>query len=144
MKIDQQLLFCENQALSADADATNVIDLGATGRSIGDGNPMSVFIRVGVAADFTTTDETYRFNVTTDDNASLTSDTIVANAIILASALTLGSLHEIKLPQNGTFERYLGLAFDGGGTTPTVTITAWLGESGSLPSVKTYANNWEV
>jgi len=143
MMIDKEHVLCSAQAVTADADATNVIDLQNV-RHIGDGNGMSVFVQVGVAADSTTGDETYKFNVVTDDNASLSSDTIVVDRTIAAALLTAGSIHEIKIPQGATLERYLGLAFDVGGTTPTITVTAWLGETGSLPSVRTYANGYDV
>lgn len=143
MQIDTQHLFSSAQALTATADATNVINLGIA-RQIGDGTPVSVFLHVDVAADFTTGDETYSFSVTTDDNAALTSDTTVVTRAILAAALTINSLHEIVIPQGSVFEQYMGLVYTLAGTTPTLTVTAWLAPRGSLPSVKTYANGYDV
>ncbi len=140
---DAQLALNAATAFSSDADATNVIDLGIA-RNIGDGTPLSIFLQITVAADFTTTDETYKFNVTTDDNAALTSDTIVETKTILASALTANSLHEIPLSQGGVWEQFLGLAVDVSGTTPTFTGMFWLGLRGQLPSVKTYPNGYNV
>ncbi len=140
---DTQLYFSNAQALTATADATNVIDLGVA-RNIGDGEPMSVFLHVDVAADFTTTDETYTFAITTDDNASLSSDTTVVSRAILASALAVNTLHEIPIPQGSVFEQFVGLVYTLAGTTPTLTVTAWLGQQGSLPSVKTYPNGYNV
>lgn len=137
MRRDAQLILCEAQALTADAGSSNVIDLGAS-RNLGDGNPMSVFIRVSVAADHTTGDETYAFKIQTDGDEAFGSATDLVSQSILYSALTADSLHEIKIPQGAAFERYMRLFFDGGGTTPTATIHAWLGETGDLPSVKTY------
>lgn len=145
MLLDTQLLFSNAQALTATADATNVVDLSVA-REIGDGRPLSLFIQVSVAADATTGDETYAVSITTDDNASLTSDTVVVGPINLPRAiLTANSLHEIRLPAKGlaNWERYMGVVYTLGGTTPTVTLTAWLGHSGSLPSVKTYPNGWD-
>lgn len=143
MRIDAQLAFATALAITATGDATNVIDLGVA-RGLADGRPLSVFINVDVAADSTTGNETYQFSVTTDDNAALTSDTTIATATILAAALAINTLHEIPLPQLSTIEQFLGLVATLGGTTPTITYTAWLGESGSLPSTKTYPNGYDT
>jgi len=143
MIYDAQNLFSSAQALTATADATNVIDLSQV-RHIADGTPMSVYIHVGVAANTADADETYEFLVRSDDNASLTSDTTIASRTIAGSALTLNSLHEIPLPQNATFERYLGVVYTLGGTTPSITVTTWLAPTGSLPSVRTYANGYNA
>lgn len=141
---DSQLYFSNAQALTATADATNVID-ASIARQLGDGRPLSVFIHVNVAADGTTTDETYAFSITTDDNASLSSDTTVVGPVSKTyTQLAINTLHEIPIPQNSVFEQYIGLVYTLGGTTPTVTVTSWLGISGQLPSVKTYPNGYNV
>ena len=121
MYIDSQLLLSDAQALTATADSTNVIDLGVD-RDIGRGEPQALFITVDVAADGTTTDETYQFQLETDDNAAMTSSTIIADATIGYATLTAGSRHVI--PMGITNERYLQGVYTLGGTTPTITITA--------------------
>lgn len=121
MFIDSQLLLSDAQALTATADSTNVVDLGVD-RDIGRGEPVALFISVDVAADSTTGNETYQFQLETDDNAGMSSSTIVADATILAAALTAGSRHVI--PMGITNERYLQGVYTLGGTTPTVTVTA--------------------
>lgn len=126
-------MFNSAQAITATADATNCIDLKAAGL-LGTGRPLQVVIHVDVAADGTTTDETYSFAVTTDDNAALSSDTTIVSKTIPYSALTLNSLHVIDIPENVATERYLGLVATLGGTTPSITYTAWLCEKGSTPS----------
>lgn len=143
MLIDKQLQLSDAQAFSATGDGTNVID-ASVARNLGDGQRMSLFIQVGVAADATTGDETYQFSLTTDDNASLSSDTTVETRTIARTALTAGSIHEIPIRQDAVFERYLGLVATLGGTTPSITISAWLGKSGSLPNVKTYPNGYDT
>ena len=60
MILDSLLKFSDAQALTATADSTNVIDL-SNDRDIGIGEPMALVVTVGVAADFTTGDETYQF-----------------------------------------------------------------------------------
>jgi hypothetical protein len=140
MIIDSQLLFSDAQAITADATATNVVDLGAA-RKIFDGEPMGVVVIVDVAADGTTTDETYEFEIHTDDNASLSSSTqLIAHAIGYAS-LTAGSKHVIPVPVGATLERYLGVKYDVGGTTPSITVTTFLQPLSMIDKYTSYADN---
>lgn len=145
MLIDNLLTFASALAITGTGDATNCIDLKAAGL-LGSGKPMQVVIKVDVAADGTTADETYAFSVVTDDNAALTSDTTIATKAIAFAALTVGSLHTIDIPENVSTERYLGLVATLAGTTPTITYTAWLAEKGSLPTSPTkgkFANGYD-
>lgn len=143
MFIDALHLFASALAITATGDATNVIDLKAIGQ-LGNGRPLAVFIKVDVAADFTTGNETYAFSVTTDDNASLSSDTTIATKTIVATDLTANSLHSIDIPSNVNTERYLGLVATLGGTTPSITYTAWLGLKGSIPNLYKAPNGWDA
>ncbi len=127
MMTDAQLLLSDAQAITADARSTNVIDLSAV-RQIGQGEPIGIAILVDVAADGTTTDETYSFLLHTDDNVGFTSATTVSTTAITYGRLTLGSLHVIPISADALplLERYISLYFDVGGTTPTITVTAWI------------------
>jgi hypothetical protein len=144
--LDKLLTFCTAQALSADANLTDVIDLKAAGL-LGTGKPLQVVINVDVAADATTGDETYTFNVITDDVATIDSGTTIATKTIARADLAINTLHTIDIPENVATLQYLGVAFDGGGTTPTVTVTAWLAEKGSVPTSPTkgkFANGYDA
>lgn len=121
MYTDAQNLFSDAQALTATAVSTNVIDLGVD-RDIGDGVPMGVLITVDVAADGTTTDETYQFDIQTGSTATPT--TVIARRILTYTELTAGSKWCIPLPKDN--QRYLRLNYTLGGTTPTITVTALL------------------
>lgn len=140
MIYDSQLKFSAAQALTVDANATNVIDLGIA-RNLFDGEPMAVVIDVDVAADNTTGDETYTFNVVTSAAAALTSPTTVATISPAATALTLNSRQVITLPTGVVLKQFLGLAFDGGGTTPTITITAFLQPLSMVDKFRSYVDN---
>jgi hypothetical protein len=140
MYVDAQLLFSDAQAVTADATSTNVVDLGAA-RKIFDGEPMAVVLTVDVAADGTTTDETYEFEIHTDDNAGMSSSTqLIAQAIGYA-ALTAGSTHVIPVPVGATLERYLAVKYDVGGTSPSITCTAFLQPLSMVQKYTNYADN---
>jgi len=141
MYIDSTLKFSDAQALTATADSTNVIDLG-TDRNIGKGEPMALVISVGVAADGTTTDETYQFQLETDDNAAMSSSTIIGDLTIGYADLTLGSKHVI--PMGLTNERYLQVVYTLGGTTPTITVDAWLSPMSLIDATDEYPSGFTV
>ncbi len=124
MILDAQLMFSDAQAITADAASTNIIDLGSV-RQIAVGTPMAVLVGGDVSADITTTDETYSVNIQTDDNAAFSSPTTVSTNVITAANLAAGAKHIISVPQAG-MERYMRVYYDVGGTTPTVTLTAFL------------------
>ena len=121
MYVDLETQLSDAQALTATADSTNYIDLGVD-RDMGKGEPLALVITVDVAADTANGDETYQFQVETDDNTSFSSSTIVADATIGRAVLTAGSVHVI--PLGNTNERYLQGVYTLGGTTPSVTVTA--------------------
>lgn len=123
---DAQALLWDAVALSADAVSTNTYDSGAAGNEIAQGEPLCLEITVDVAADSTTGNETYLFNVIQSENADLSSPDILIGRTILAADLIAGSKHVIPIPAGAKTKRYLGAAFDGGGTTPTITVTAFI------------------
>lgn len=139
MIIDSQLLFSDAQAITADAASTNLIDLGVA-RNIFDGEPMAVVMTVDVAADGTTTDETYEFQIEMDDSASFGSPTdLVVHSIGYAS-LTAGSVHILPIPAGQSVERYIRLYYNVGGTSPSVTVTAALQPLSMITKRKDYAD----
>lgn len=139
MILDALLQFSDAQAVSADANSTNVIDLSEA-KNLGDGEPLCVLINVDVAANAADGDETYEFEVHTDDNAALSSSTELVARAISRSLLTAGSQHVIPLPVGVAFERYLGLKYDVGGTTPSITVTAHLVPQSFIDKYKVYAD----
>lgn len=147
MFLDALLLVSNSQAVTASAVSTNTIDFGATTvrRRIGTGEPMGFGLAVIVAADFTTGNETYQFDIVQDEDAALGSPVVIASFIRTAAQLTAGSLHFFPLPVNHPTERYLGLQYTTGGTTPTMTVTAWF-TTQSLFSVAalSYSKNYVV
>ncbi len=137
MITDAQLLFSDEQAITADADSTNVVDLSVAGMQFEDA-VIKPFLVVDEVFDNLTS---LKVSLVTDDNASLTSDTIVwSSREILLAELVAGA--RISLPAlnnlTGSLERYIGIQYDVTGTAPTTgKITCGLvagGEHSNLPA----------
>ena len=138
MILDSQLQFSDAQAVTADAVGTNVIDI-STDRGIGNGEPMAVMFQVDVAADQTTGDEDYQFDVEyASDAAQTTGRQLIGRRVFEsgtpaapyqdADLLVAGFKFYVPIPPTdlGESERYLGIRYDVTGTTPTITVTAFL------------------
>ena len=139
MIIDSQLLLSDAQAVSADAASTNILDLGVA-RNLFDGEPMAVVLQIDVAADGTTTDETYEFQIETDDNSGFSSATDLLVHSIGYASLTAGSTHVLPVPVGAAVERYLRVYYNVGGTSPSVTVTAFLQPLSMVQKYKSYAD----
>jgi len=135
---DAQAMFSDAQAVTADAVGTNVIDLSVD-RSIGSGEPMCVVFTVDVAADQTTGDEDYTFDVEYASNAAQSTGRQLIGRRVFESGtptapaqdadlLVAGFQFVIPIPpvKLSESERYLGIRYDVTGTTPTITCTAFL------------------
>lgn len=120
MYIDSLLQFSDAQALTATAASTNVIDLGSD-RDVGVGRPLWIVVSVAVAAVGT---GTYQIDLQTDDNASFSSPTSIASVTPAPASLVAGARLVIGMPF--TNERYLRLNYTLAGTTPGITLTAFL------------------
>ena len=139
MFLDAYLQFSDSQALTATALSTNVVDLGAADRNIGKGEPLGVLISVEVAADQTTGDEDYTFDVETASNAAITTARkLLARRVFEsgtptapaenADLLVAGFRFVLPIPPGGLdeAERYLAVRYTLAGTTPTITVSAHL------------------
>lgn len=146
MFIDKENLLCDAQAFTADANTTNAFDNGTSVPKIdfGAGIPMCVAIQVDVAADFTTGNETYAFNFIQSANADLSTPDILSGRTISYADLTAGSIQYVMIPPKAVTKRYLGLAFDGGGTTPTGTFTSWITAMHMIDARRDYPNGYTI
>ena len=134
--VDARLECSSAQALTASADSTNVIDLTGTALQVGAGRPLYMHFNVTVAADFTTGDETYSFSVATGAATSL--GTVLASRAIVAGTLVAGYNFSIAVPSTGAL-RYLGAEYVLAGTSPTITVDAYLSDQESY-SWQSYAD----
>jgi hypothetical protein len=132
MIFSAQQIFSDDQAVTATAISTNVIDLGVRGTPfdakaplIGDtgkGNPVCILIQV-------TTDFAVLTSLTvtleTSANADLSSSTVLATEVILVAALVAGKQTFMQYLPNGVTGRYLGIRYTVGGSDATLgNITA--------------------
>lgn len=157
MYVDNELEFSDSQALTTTAVGTNVIDLGVA-RSIGNGEPMAVVFTVVVAADQTTGDEDYTFDVEYCANADQSTGTeqLVGRRIFEsgtptspaqdADLLVAGYTFAIPVPPTtaGDDERYLGIRYRLAGTTPTITMNAFLTPQSMVGQYVAYNNNYTI
>lgn len=142
---DALLQFSDAQALTATAVSTNVIDCGPQNRNLADGTAMAILLAPSVSADMTTGDETYTVALQTDDNSGFSSPTVLATMIIPGAQLKAGLCAYFGLPSGAVFERYLRLNYTLAGTTPSVTLDAFLSPLDSIPKYsKYYASGFEI
>lgn len=120
MLVDKTLEFSDAQALTATGVSTNVIDLGAD-RDIGPGKPMYIVVTVEVAPDFVTGDEVY--DVQLQSGPTDTPANVIGQMEIPSNAKA-GKVLFMPLPAEN--ERYLRLNYVLAGTTPSITVSAFL------------------
>lgn len=156
MILDSQGLFSDAQAITADAVGTNVIDLSSD-RSLGTGEPMAVLFTVDVAADQTTGDEDYTFEVEYATNAAQTTGRQLIGRRVFESGtptapaqdadlLVAGFQFVIPIPPTklSEGEQYLGIRYDVTGTTPTITVTAVLMPMSMIQNDLVYADGFAI
>lgn len=140
MFTDAQLLLSDAQALTATAASTNLVDLGATERKLGVGEPMAVVIFCDVALAGTT--PTFVATVESDSAAGFGSAaTVIASASY--SSIAAGSKIVLPIPAGNT-ERYLRLNYTLGGTTPTVTVTSIIQPMSMIQNDSVYADGFTI
>lgn len=148
MRTDAFLLLSDAQAVSADAVSTNALKIGAAGLDIGIGEPLAVVFVIDVAADYTTEDETYKFSVRTATASDGTTGavSIVETPAIAGNALTAGTRFALLLPQNriAATATHLAAFYDVSGTSPSVTVTAFVQPASMVQNDKYFASGFSV
>lgn len=138
MFLDSQLQFSDSQAVTSTAVGDNVIDLGVA-RNMSGGEPMAVVFVVEVAADQTTGDEDYTFEVEYASNAAQSTGRQLMGRRVFESGtptapaqdadlLVAGFSFAVPVPPVSEDEdgRYIGIRYVTSGTSPTVTVSAYL------------------
>jgi hypothetical protein len=142
MYLDSQLKLSDSQALTATAVSTNVINLGTDNQLTG-GEPVALVVFIEVAADGTTTDETYNFELQTATDEAFTTPIVLCEATPGYAELTAGK--KVVLFGGGQEnEQYVRVNYVLGGTTPSVTVSAYLSPISMIDFYKDYANGYTV
>lgn len=130
MIFSAQQLFSDDQAITASADSTNVIDLGLPGTPFGAaaalnddiGKGAKVPLLVQVTEDF---DNLTSLEIKLSTGATTALGTTIASQVILLADLVAGKQLNLDYLPNGIVEQYLGVEYVVVGTAPTAgTITA--------------------
>ena len=153
MYIDGLLEFSDSQAVTTTAVGTNVVDLSVA-RGIGNGTPMAAVFTVAVAADQTSGDEDYTFEVEYATDAAQTTGRQLMGQRIFESGtptapaqdadlLVAGFTFAIPIPptMEGEAARYMGIRYTTAGTSPTITCNAWLAPLADVSQYVSYADN---
>lgn len=142
MPTDYLLHFSDVQALTATAVSTNILDLSSQ-RNIGVGEPMALVVLVAAAADGTTGDETYSVALQVDDNAAFSSPVTIGTVVITRGDVA-GTRYVLGIPVAKNFERYARLNYTLGGTTPIVSVTAYLTQQNMLQTDNAYPSGFTI
>jgi hypothetical protein len=144
MYVDREEQFSDAQALTGTAASTDLIDLGPRqgdqSVAFGVGTQMVVVIQLTVAADDANADETYVADLETDSTAAFSSATTLGTVTITRGDAA-GTRYYIHVPLATTTERFIRLNYTLGGTTPSVTLDAWLAPAHSVQNDEYYENN---
>jgi hypothetical protein len=136
MILDNNLVLSDSQAVTASAVGSNYLDQDIA-KSLGSGEPMGVLFTVEVAADQTSGDEDYTFDVEYATNAAQSTGRQLVGRRVFESGtpaapaqnadlLVAGFQFVIPVPPVSQAEaaRYLGIRYTTAGTSPTVTMRA--------------------
>ncbi len=124
MILSAQQLFSDDQAITASANSTNVIDLGVAGtpydavaplnQDVGKGNKVPVLIQV--TEDF---NNATSVTVTIETGATTALGTVITTESILLADLIAGKQTCIEVLPNCLTERYLGIRYTVVGSAPS-------------------------
>jgi hypothetical protein len=145
MYVDAFTLVSDSQAVSATGFSTNTIDLSnvTPKRDVSVGEPIGFAVNIEVAGDFTTGDETYTIEAVQSDNANLSSPDVIGSRLLSAAQRAVGQL--IFIPLGEVTKRYVGLRYTLAGTTPSITVSAWLTSQSLFSKVNAhYARSYSV
>jgi len=156
MFLDGQTQFSDGQAVTTSAVGTNVIDLSQD-RSMGNGEPLAVVFTVDVAADQTTGDEDYTFEIEYASNAAQTTGRQLMGRRVFQSGtptlpaqdadlLVVGFRVIIPLPPTklSESEQFFGIRYVTAGTSPTITCSAFLIPLSFVDATNDYADGFAI
>jgi succinylarginine dihydrolase len=136
--LDRQNLFSNEQAITASANSTDVIDLGSSSRDVGAGETNNVLVQVTEAFNNLTS---LSVTLQTASTENFTSPIQLTAGTIALASLVAGAKFSIGAVPRGTL-RYLRLAYTVTGSAPsTGKITAGMGAEGVYQDTVIYADS---
>lgn len=125
MIFSAQQIFSDDQAITASADSTNVIDLGAPATPYGGKAPLHDDVGKGAKVPFLAQVTEAFDNLTTleiklSTGATTALGTLIASQTIALADLLVGKQMNLDFLPNGIIERYLGVEYVVVGTGPSV------------------------
>lgn len=122
--LDAQNCYASAQTLAASGASTNIID-HSEDRNLGIGTAMAILISV-TAIDATSGDETYTVQPQADDNAGFGSPLPIGGLVTILRSIAVPAQIAVPMPPDLSFERFSRLNWTLGGTTPSITYSAYL------------------
>ena len=140
--LDAKNRYSSKQALSGAgaAPSTDTIDHTIQKNNLGIGEPMVVQINVDVAADGADADETYVAALEVDALVAFGSVEKIGEVVIPRGSVA-GSKFYINIPPDKRYERHSRLNYTLGGTTPSVTLSAFLIPLSHVQNEEVYPDN---
>jgi len=142
MYIDALGKFSDEQALTATAVSTNVIDTGVDG-NLGVGEAMAVVVSLDVESDDTTDDETYQAILQSSVDEAFTSP-IALSSIDIPKGSAAGSKFVLPVPADSRGSIYYRVSYVLAGTTPTVTVTSFLIPQSMVQNNYVYPHGYSI
>jgi hypothetical protein len=137
MRWDVQNQLCSNQAFTGAATvSTNAYKKQSAAQDLSIGRRMALLLIPKVAAG---AGSTHTMDAIQADDAALTTNKeVIGTKSIAAAALTVGSFHELPIPQGVMTRQYLGFQNTSTGGTTTVTLDVYLVPQDEIPYFKTF------
>lgn len=112
MILDADLEFSNEQAITATANSTNVVD-SAVVTDLGVNEPLYIVLTVTETFADSGSDSTVAVTLVTDDNAALSSTATVEAMVTFAALSAAGTQYTFKLPfeTSVAYQRYLALTY---------------------------------
>lgn len=127
--IDKQLIFSDEQAVpttTTETNSTDVHDLTASGRNIGEGIPAYLNIQVAEGVTHASAlSITFRFY--SHSAADVKEGTAHVEFTVAKAGLTKGALFRVPVPIPEVIERFVGVSYEASATTATAgKFNAWI------------------
>lgn len=136
MLLDYEDQVCRTQAFTATAVSASAIDSTSASADMFIGRRMAGLFIPSVAAGAGSTH--VLAVIEADDTALTTNVTVLGSISVLAAALTVGSIHEIPVPQGVKARRYIGIRNTISGGATTVTADAWIVPQDEINKYKSF------